>query len=118
MPSSVESELPELTSSGTAEEESISPAHNPADVNGDGLVTRQDAQDVIDEVMRQGSGQQYDLNGDGLVTPRDALFVINRLSSEPLVSAKQARETGSSATVDRLLSDQEFLNDLSQTQLI
>ena len=78
-------------------------------------MTRLDAQNVINEVVHQGSGRQYDANGDGRVTARDALFVINRLSAEPVVSASGG--TVSFGAVDRLLGDQDFLSDLSQTRV-
>lgn len=68
------------------------------DVNGDGLVTAQDALLVINELSRRhGSGAIselspvwveptapfFDVNGDHRLTPIDALLVINALSRNP-----------------------------------
>lgn len=68
------------------------------DVNGDGLVTAQDALLVINELSRRhGDGAIselspvwdeptppfFDVNGDNRLTPIDALWVINALSRNP-----------------------------------
>ena len=64
---------------------------NPADVDGDGVVTPLDPLIIIDYLNRNGSGQitppgegearnDLDVDGDGQVSPLDILIVINALN--------------------------------------
>ena len=64
---------------------------NPADVDGDGMVTPLDPLIIIDYLNRNGSGQitppgegearnDLDVDGDGQVSPLDILIVINALN--------------------------------------
>ncbi len=66
----------------------------PADVNNDGVVTPNDALDVINALLTEGSGPLPtnppspptifpDTNGDGYLSPIDALVVIDALNSAP-----------------------------------
>ena len=67
---------------------------NPYDVNGDGVVTPQDALQIINTLNQQGSRLLttdrplplvppfYDVNRDGFVTPGDVLVIINHLNDE------------------------------------
>ncbi|MEC9004655.1 MAG: Ig-like domain-containing protein [Planctomycetota bacterium] len=67
---------------------------NPADINGDGVVTPQDALQIINTLNQLGSRELptdrplplqppfYDVNRDGFVTPADVLMIINLLNEE------------------------------------
>lgn len=80
---------------GSGEGESPHNALLPADVNGDGKITPQDALLVLNHVGRQfrgadgeasggtvaGAHHFFDVNGDGKVTPLDALLVLNHLGN-------------------------------------
>jgi len=67
----------------------------PTDVNGDGLISRADARDVINAVNTHGSIElptmptgslaalpYVDTNNDGWLSPSDALLVINRINGQ------------------------------------
>ncbi len=92
------------------------------DVNGDGSVTARDALNVLNALQRGESNEDelasLDANGDGKVTAGDAIHVINRLADDSLISQISAavsdspREYEASDAVDRLLSDQAFVECL------
>jgi hypothetical protein len=96
---------------------------NPSDVNGDGAVIARDALNVMHEIERGGTDDdvawsRFDANVDGRVTSADALFVINRLAGDSMIlqiaaaASESPREHEASNAVDRLLSDQAFVEGL------
>ena len=99
-----------------------SPPVSLADVNGDGLVTAGDALNVLNAIQRGESNDDelgsLDTNRDGKVAASDALYVINRLADDSMISqiasavSASPREHEASDAVDRLLSDQAFVEGL------
>ena len=95
------------TSNGAGEGEliaAITTLLNPTDTNGDGQVSSSDALGVINEIGRNGSGEQvawspYDANGDQRVTSADALYVINRIAAESSLDPVAAPTTPEGETV-------------------
>lgn len=73
----------------------------PADVNRDKLVSRSDAQELIDALNTHGSVElppmptgslaalaHVDVNNDGMLTPLDVLIVVNQLNTHSQASAE------------------------------
>jgi hypothetical protein len=83
----------------------------PADTNGDGSLTRDDAANVIDELQRNGTREgvgysSMDTNRDGDVSAKDALYVINRLELEETISQIAGDDSDDDGeAVDQLLAD-------------
>ncbi len=97
----------------------------PLDTNGDGLITPNDALQVINEINSRGARslldsniphQPYvDVNGDNLVTPNDILRIINYLNSNTFSGVGGE---GESSVVDRSVDQMYSELNLSSAQTI
>ena len=107
-------EAASATSDGAAEGElaaALTTLLNPIDTDGDGSVTSQDALNVIDSLIQDGtsSGVGYsalDANRDGDVSARDALYVINRIEvNQAIAQIVNDDSDDRESIVDQLLLD-------------
>ncbi len=90
---------------------------DPTDVDQDGIVSKHDAQVVIDELnqraangIREADGEfELDVSRDGTLTPRDALLVINHLHQADKASAEHMHLATSQSSGSKLPTKEEAI---------
>ncbi len=100
-------------------------AREPLDVNDDGLITPNDALQIINEINSRGARSlldsnipykpYVDVNGDNLVTPNDVLRVINYLNSHTFAGSGGGE--GEPSVVDRSADQMPSVVDRSADQM-